>query len=701
MAEVNILSSMFTELNKAIHVSDYKQALKITNKIIHTKEGNHDEKAMHCKVACMINLNQFSEALKFLQSEPSIDKTLIFEKAYCQYRLLQTDKALDTINEVKDLDNRLMELKAQVLYKLGFYNDSLDLYKRLMKECADEDEEERKANLLAVTASLSLWQNKQVNVDLELSSHEQFYNKSCQLLGAGKAKEAEELLDRAITECKEYFEEDPDVTDEDIESELAVLKVQRAYAMQLQGREDEAMKVYNQVLKSRPSDIGIVAVASNNIITINREQNVFDSKKKLKATFVSGIEQKLVGKQLSSIEINKSLLYMYSNQWEACRKLLKNLKRSHKDSDVPCLIQAAQFCREKNFDKAIAFLFDFIENHSDPDVHSIDLTNVKLTLVQLLLGQNQTDRACEILEEMESICYRPGVISLLVALYDRQKGSESKVIKILNQAINWHQKKKSSNKIVSKLMWECAQYKLKRHRPKEAAETLEKMRKIDPNNVKVLAQLIFAYSQFNPSKAHHLSEDLPSLEEMSLSVDVDHLEKNAIGLLAPRYVKRQAKQQQKLQQTKTGKNMASGDEGGKKKKSKAKETVSEVKTDEVVNAEKKKRKRKKKRLPQNYDPAIEPDPERWIPLRERSYYKGRRKDRKKGVGTGTQGSSTISADSLDMSKQSTTQTAGSTTPASPKPGTAAVNSPKPSSGARPKTKQTARNRKKKGKGGGW
>lgn len=699
MAEANALSSMFTELNKAIHISDYKQALKITNKIIHTKEGNHDFKAMHCKVACMIYLNQFSEALKFLQSEPEINKTLLFEKAYCQYRLLQTDKALDTINEAKEPDLRLMELKAQVLYKLGFYNESLELYKRLMKDSADDDEEERKANLLAVTASMSLWEKKQVDVDLQLSSYEQMYNKSCQLLGAGKAKEGEEMLNKAIAECKEYFEDDPDVTEEEIESELSVLKVQLGYAMQLQGREDEAMKIYNQVIKTRPSDVGLVAVASNNIITINKEQNVFDSKKKLKATIVSGIEQKLVGKQLSSMEINRALLYMYSNQWEACRKLLKNLQRCHKDSDVPCLIQASQFCREKNFDKAITFLEDFIENHSDPDVHSIDLMHVKLTLVQLLLGQNQTDRACELLEEMDEIRSLPAVVSLLVALYDRKKGGDLKAIKILNQAIEWHKKKKSSNDIVLKLMWECAQYKLKRNRPKEASETLESMRKIDPKNVKVLAQLIFAYSQFNPSKAHHLSEDLPSLEEMSLTVDVDHLEKNAIGLLAPRYVKRQAKQQQKLLESKKGKNLASGDEGNKKKKSSAKETVSEVKSDQVIKKDKKKKK-KKKRLPKNYDPAIEPDPERWVPLRERSYYKGRRKDRKKGVGTGTQGSSNISADNLDMSAKPSSTAAGSSTPASPKPGTAAVNSPKPaSSGARPKAKQTARNRKKKGKGG--
>ena len=37
-------------------------------------------------------------------------------------------------------------------------------------------------------------------------------------------------------------------------------------------------------------------------------------------------------------------------------------------------------------------------------------------------------------------------------------------------------------------------------------------------------------------------------------------------------------------------------------------------------------------LPKNYDPKVDPDPERWIPRRERSYYRGKRKDKRKDIG---------------------------------------------------------------------
>lgn len=58
----------------------------------------------------------------------------------------------------------------------------------------------------------------------------------------------------------------------------------------------------------------------------------------------------------------------------------------------------------------------------------------------------------------------------------------------------------------------------------------------------------------------------------------------------------------------------------------------------VENELKKKKKKKRKiRLPKNYNPGIAVDPERWIPLRERSYYKGKRNKKRNTIGKGTQG----------------------------------------------------------------
>lgn len=45
-----------------------------------------------------------------------------------------------------------------------------------------------------------------------------------------------------------------------------------------------------------------------------QDQNVFDSKKKVKLTNAEGVEHKLSKKQLQAIEFNKALLAMYTNQ---------------------------------------------------------------------------------------------------------------------------------------------------------------------------------------------------------------------------------------------------------------------------------------------------------------------------------------------------------------------------------------------------
>ena len=38
------------------------------------------------------------------------------------------------------------------------------------------------------------------------------------------------------------------------------------------------------------------------------------------------------------------------------------------------------------------------------------------------------------------------------------------------------------------------------------------------------------------------------------------------------------------------------------------------------------------KLPKNYNSEVDPDPERWLPRRERSYFKGKRQKKAAGIG---------------------------------------------------------------------
>ncbi|NWX28448.1 SRP72 protein, partial [Notiomystis cincta] len=635
-----------------------------------------DVTALQCKVVCLIQNGNFKEALGVINTHTKVltSDVIAFEKAYCEYRLNRIESALKTIQSASQQTDKLKELYGQVLYRLERYDDCLAAYRDLIRNSQDEYEEERKTNLSAVVAAQSTWE-KVVPEDLGLreATYELCYNSACALIGQGKLNEAMKKLQKAEELCRQSLSEDSDVTEEDIEAELAIIHGQMAYIMQLQGRTEDALQLYNQIIKLKPTDVGLLAVIANNIITINKDQNVFDSKKKVKLTNAEGVEHKLSKKQLQAIEFNKALLAMYTNQADQCRKLSASLQSQSPEHLLPVLIQAAQLCREKQHAKAVGLLQDFA------DQHPANAAEIKLTMAQLKIAQGSVTKACMILRSIEELQHKPGMVSALVTMYSHEEDIDS-AIEVFTQAIQWYQQYQVSqtrganpkSPVHLSLIREAANFKLKHGRKKEAISDLEELWKQNPKDVHTLAQLISAYSLVDPEKAKVLSKHLPSSDTMSLKVDVDALE-NSHGAT---YVRKKA----------------------------AKLTGDNQQKEQGQGEVKKKKKKKKGKLPKNYDPKVTPDPERWLPMRERSYYRGRKKGKKKDqVGKGTQGSTTTGSSELDASRTA------SSPPTSPRPGSGAAVSAtsnvipprhqKPA-GA-PATKKKQQQKKKKGAKGGW
>ncbi|NWR17543.1 SRP72 protein, partial [Emberiza fucata] len=664
-------AGLWSEVNRCGQNGDFARALKSVNKILQINKD--DVTALQCKVVCLIQNGNFKEALAVINTHTKVltSDVIAFEKAYCEYRLNRIESALKTIQSASQQTDKLKELYGQVLYRLERYDDCLAAYRDLIRNSQDEYEEERKTNLSAVVAAQSTWE-KVVPEDLGLreATYELCYNSACALIGQGKLNEAMKKLQKAEELCRQSLSEDSDVTEEDIEAELAIIHGQMAYIMQLQGRTEDALQLYNQIIKLKPTDVGLLAVIANNIITINKDQNVFDSKKKVKLTNAEGVEHKLSKKQLQAIEFNKALLAMYTNQADQCRKLSASLQSQSPEHLLPVLIQAAQLCREKQHAKAVGLLQDFA------DQHPANAAEIKLTMAQLKIAQGSVTKACMILRSIEELQHKPGMVSALVTMYSHEEDIDS-AIEVFTQAIQWYQQHQASqtrgpkSPVHLSLIREAANFKLKHGRKKEAISDLEELWKQNPKDVHTLAQLISAYSLVDPEKAKVLSKHLPSSDTMSLKVDVDALE-NSHGAT---YVRKKA----------------------------AKLTGDNQQKEQGQGEVKKKKKKKKGKLPKNYDPKVTPDPERWLPMRERSYYRGRKKGKKKDqVGKGTQGSTTTGSE-LDASRTA------SSPPTSPRPGSGAAVSAasnvipprhqKPA-GA-PATKKKQQQKKKKGAKGGW
>uniref|UniRef100_A0A8C7IVS7 Signal recognition particle subunit SRP72 n=1 Tax=Oncorhynchus kisutch TaxID=8019 RepID=A0A8C7IVS7_ONCKI len=653
------VASLWTEVNRCGQNGDFTRAIKAVNKILH--EVKEDVTALHCKIVCLLQNGSFKEALNVMNTYSKIlgSELIVFEKAYCEYRLNRVESALKTIEGVSEQTDKLKELYGQR------YDECKAVYTDLIRNSQDEYEEERKTNLSAVVAAMSTWEKASPD-DLGLSetTYELSYNAACTLIGQGQLTEAMNKLQEAEELCRVSLSEDLDITEEDIESELAVIHSQMAYVMQLQGRTEVALQLYNQVIKLKPSDVGLLAVTANNIITINKDQNVFDSKKKVKLTNADGVEYKLAKKQLQAIEFNKALLAMYTNQADQCRKLSSGLQSQNPGHPRPVLIQVAQLCREKQHSKAMELLQCFADQHPE------SASGIKLTMAQLYLTQ-----ACDILRSIDDFKHKQGMISALVTMYNHEEDIDS-AIDVFSQAIQHYQSEQPGSSIHLALVREAADFKLKYGRKKEAISDLEQLWKQNTNDIHTLAQLISAYSLVDQDKAKSLSKHLPSLESMSFNMDVDELE-NSHGA---NYVRKKAAKVYKV-------------------------NISDLDGELLFFS-----RLCLGKLPKNYDQTANPDQERWLPMRERTYYRGRKKGKKKEqVGKGTQGATSGAASDLDASK-----TANSP-PTSPRPGSAQASAStsapaasnivpprqqKPAT-AGPGARKKAPQKKKKGGKGGW
>ena len=156
------------------------------------------------------------------------------------------------------------------MYRLGKFDKCYSGYVDLIKNSSDQYEDERYVNLIAALAGL--FSEKQDSsksdlLDLKETSFEIVYNKACILIANGLYEEAIRKLNEAEgnTKSKRFkysynfcflvlgFKslEEEGATEEEIENELAIIKVQIAFCHQKLGKKDFSLKLYNQILRQK------------------------------------------------------------------------------------------------------------------------------------------------------------------------------------------------------------------------------------------------------------------------------------------------------------------------------------------------------------------------------------------------------------------------------------------------------------------
>mmetsp|Transcript_45667 Transcript_45667/g.74472 ORF Transcript_45667/g.74472 Transcript_45667/m.74472 type:complete len:657 (+) Transcript_45667:64-2034(+) len=611
MAKDTNIDTLLSDLSKAIDDGRDDRVSELSDKILDI--NSNDTAVFTCKVVSLIRNDRAADAVKLLDRSNVTD--LSFERAYCLYRTNKLSESLEVLKKLPEpLKPGALHAQVQVLYRLSRFSECIKLYERLLPETPKEKLVELKTNSVAVLAMAGVPLPPILTISQrELdNSYELAYNLACLNLELGNLGDAERLLKLSQRVCQDTA--DDDETDDEIANKMAVLEVQMAYLDQITGNRDEAMEAYTAVLKAKQttSDAAVVAVASNNVISLKQERNLFDSLRKSKSASSAALDQKLSARQKLHIAANHALVLCAMNRGDLCREILKGMQEQFGDSDLPALIQAALFMKEKKFAKAEECLRAFADRFPEKSAR------VLLTLVQLQLSQNNNRGAITTLQSIGALRGRLGIVGALVRMYE-QVGEVDEALSTLETAIKQIDQQRmdvDSGKGKGdreregqreKLLSEKGHLLMKHGRFKEAASAYEQLHKLNQADARYLYGLVVATARSEPDKAEQFEARLPPMPK-SAALDADVLE----NVPPPRTVDKRKREV-----------YGDGKSGGGEEPRKKKPT------------------KKRKRLPKNFDPNVPPDPERWLPRSERTH--GKKGKQKKKVGTGTQGSTSATA----------------------------------------------------------
>jgi len=594
---------------------EYDRALPLCAKALQSKPDS--AMVRRCRVFALLSLSKWAEALQACEGYATREEAFGFERAYCLYRLNRFQDALAAIDKGKSTgedESTLKRLEAQVRYRMGEYENCARMYEGLYEE--DPDEPGLLVNAVASRVSgdqpqQALRMMAQMEDHLE-TSYELCFNLACALIDDGRPEEAEQRLEQAKGICVRELAEAEETPDEDIHlldnhEELAAINVQRACVLQRSGLSDKANELYSSVLKHSGSgkdvDVTVLAVACNNVVALRSQgKSLFDSLKRINVASKEVLEHKLTRKQQIEIGTNKLLLLLQARKIGEARKELARLDESFPGHPRVVVLQAAIAYTEKKGKDCEEVLTAYLKEHPGTE-------EVLVALSQLHSQHNRVDLAVAALTQLPvERRANPRMVEMIVAVHQKQKTPE-KAVTCLREAIDYWKGKADGEdeQTFAAVLRIAARLAMELKDKVFAAEVFKLyLEKIDGSDSEALCGLVAALAGTSPDEAEQYAQRLQLPDYGHL--DPEELELSAIPKVGGLFKKREAKD-------------AEGEGAEKAKSAKTK-------------------KKKKIRYPKSYDPenpGPPPDPERWLPKRERTEFKKKMKKRDRVMLRGPQG----------------------------------------------------------------
>ncbi|KAJ2114463.1 Signal recognition particle core component [Coemansia sp. RSA 922] len=196
-------------------------------------------------------------------------KDMAYETAYCYFVTGNYELAKRQLKHANP-GPLVAKLAAQIAYKSDQFSECADIYAALISE-TEQDSQEYNDLVLNMAAALAaaIAQHGQDSNDKDAATgnisggYELMFNSATRLLGSGRAQEAETLLAEAERLATATLANDK-WSEKDIRGEVAPIEAQRAVALHRLGRIKEARTVYAKLLSERVLDAVTRDVVAHN-----------------------------------------------------------------------------------------------------------------------------------------------------------------------------------------------------------------------------------------------------------------------------------------------------------------------------------------------------------------------------------------------------------------------------------------------------
>lgn len=301
-------------------------------------------------------------------------------------------------------------------------------------------------------------------------------------------------------------------------------------------------------------------------------------------------------------------------------KLLKSQQSPSTAADLTSagVLNAAAHARGEDGKPALRHLQAELEKSP----HNIGLL---LTIIQIYVSIHNPTSAINLIESYfmqlqqssfknkQDIRFSPGLVAIAVSLY-RSQGRRSQAARELEMAASYWRQTPNPPSLLLQAAGAALLESTDLEDTSSAAEIFTKLHEKNPEDKIAAAGYVAAYACKEPAKVKTEVEQLAPVSQLIQSIDVDMLEDAGIP---------QSSNALAIAQKTASRKRGAPDQSSNKPK-----------------------KMRKSRLPKDHDPSKTPDPERWLPLRDRSTYRPKGKKGKRRDADRTQGG--IVADDLGV-----------------------------------------------------